>query len=98
MRVASSQFSLKPLIREEEFWRRLEGLAAKAARKKAQVLLLPEYFSLGLAAFRHGRRAEKPLTKWIGVALMLYPYVVTDTAWMYAVGVALCVGLWFDRA
>lgn len=52
---------------------------------------------IGFVAFRLGRRRSKPLTIGIGLALMLYPYVVTRTAWMYAVGVALCAGLWYDR-
>ena len=52
---------------------------------------------VGIAAFRSGRKAEKPVTKWIGVALMLYPYAVSRTGLMYAVGFALCAGLWFDR-
>lgn len=52
---------------------------------------------IGYAAFRLGRRGGKPLTVGLGVALMLFPYVVTRTAWMFAVGLALCAGLWFDR-
>ena len=52
---------------------------------------------IGFAAFRLGRRAGKPLTLWLGVALMFFPYLVTRTAWMVAVGLALCVGLWLDR-
>lgn len=52
---------------------------------------------VGWVAFRSGRRRGKPLTVGLGLALMLYPYVVTRTVWMVAVGVALCVGLWFDR-
>jgi hypothetical protein len=52
---------------------------------------------VGFAAWRYGKKTGRPTTKWIGVALMLYPYVVTGTAWMYAVGVALCVALWVWR-
>ena len=52
---------------------------------------------IGYAAFRFGRRRGKPLTIGLGVALMLFPYAVTRTAWMFAVGLALCAGLWFDR-
>ena len=51
----------------------------------------------GLAAFRYGRKAGKPTTLWIGVALMLYPYAVSRTWLMYVVGSALCAGLWLDR-
>ena len=55
-------------------------------------------FSLiGYAAFRYGRKNDRSRTMWIGVALMLYPYVVSRTGLLYVVGAALCVGLWFDR-
>jgi hypothetical protein len=33
----------------------------------------------------------------LGIALMLYPYVVSQTWLMYVVGVALCAGVYFDR-
>ena len=52
---------------------------------------------IGLAAFRLGKRSGKPVTLWLGVALMLYPYAVTRTGWMYGIGVALCAGLIWDR-
>jgi MFS family permease len=52
---------------------------------------------IGLAAWRYGRKKEKPRTKWMGIALCFYPYVVTNTWAMYAVGIALCAGVWFDR-
>ena len=53
-------------------------------------------FSLvGLAAWRHGKKAAKPRSKWLGLALMLYPYATPQTWLMYLVGSALCVGLYF---
>ena len=52
---------------------------------------------LGLAAYRSGKKAERPRSKWLGVALMLYLYVVPQTWLMYVVGVALCAGVYFDR-
>ena len=33
----------------------------------------------------------------IGVGLMLYPYAISQTWLLYAVGVALCVGLYVTR-
>jgi hypothetical protein len=55
-------------------------------------------FSLvGWVAFRYGRKQDHPVTLWLGVALMLYPYVVSDTRLLYVVGVALCVGIWWDH-
>jgi hypothetical protein len=52
---------------------------------------------VGLAAFRHGRKAGRPKRLWIGVVLMLYPYLVSRTWLLYAVGAALCAGLLLDR-
>jgi hypothetical protein len=50
---------------------------------------------VGLVAWRHGRKQELARPKWIGLALMLYPYVVPQTWLMYLVGAALCVWLYF---
>ena len=36
-------------------------------------------------------------TLWLAVALMAYPCVVSRTWLLYAVGLALCAGLWVDR-
>jgi len=48
---------------------------------------------VGYVAFRRGRKISRPVLTWTGVALMLYPYAVTQTWLLWAVGVALCVGL-----
>jgi len=53
---------------------------------------------LGMAAYYLGKRQQRRTTKWLGVALMLYPYVVSNTWALYAIGTALCVGVWLDRA
>ena len=52
---------------------------------------------VGWAAWRHGRKAGRPRAKWLGVALMLYPYAVSRTWLLYAVGAGLCAALWLDR-
>ena len=44
---------------------------------------------IGLAAFRRGRTGGNRSTLWLGVALMLYPYAVSRTWLLYAVGIAL---------
>ncbi len=51
---------------------------------------------LGMAAYWHGKKAQRPRTKWLGVALMFYPYAVPSTWLLYLVGLALCAGVWFD--
>jgi hypothetical protein len=50
---------------------------------------------IGFAAFRYGRKCDRRVPLWLGVALMLYPYAISQTALLYAVGTALCVGLFF---
>ncbi len=51
---------------------------------------------VGIAAFRLGRRRERPPTVVMGLALMFYPYLVRGTGWLVAIGLALCAGVWFD--
>lgn len=50
---------------------------------------------IGFIAWRHGRKAALPRPKWLGVALMFYPYVTPQTWLMYLVGTALCAWLYF---
>jgi hypothetical protein len=52
---------------------------------------------IGIAAYRYGKKTERKPTKWIGVALMLYPYAISETWLLYVVGAGLCAGLFFDR-
>lgn len=52
---------------------------------------------IGFAAYRYGKRAGRSLTKWLGVALMLYPYAIAQTWLLYVVGAVLCAGLFIDR-
>jgi hypothetical protein len=52
---------------------------------------------IGFAAFRSARKAGRRRSLWLGVALMLYPYLVSMTWLLYAVGAALCLGLYLDR-
>jgi hypothetical protein len=53
--------------------------------------------AIGLAGFIYGKRLVlwKPMA--IGVALMAYPYFVAETWLLYAIGGALCLGLFIFR-
>ncbi len=51
---------------------------------------------VGLVAFSRGRKTGRPRTKWLGVALMLYPYLVWNTWMLYLAGIALCAWLWVE--
>jgi hypothetical protein len=52
---------------------------------------------VGLFAYYWGKRRQRKTTRWLGLALMLYPYVVPQTWAMYAIGVALSGAAWFYR-
>lgn len=51
---------------------------------------------VGAVAWWHGKKSSSPAPKWLGLALMLYPYAVPQTWLLYGVGMALCVWLAFS--
>jgi hypothetical protein len=51
---------------------------------------------VGLGAWRYGKKTERSRTKWLGVALMFYPYAIAQTWLLYVVGMAFCVGVFVD--
>jgi len=51
---------------------------------------------LGLYAYYYGKRAELPMTRWLGVALMVYPYFISDTRILVLAGTLLCAGAWWS--
>lgn len=52
---------------------------------------------IGIVAYRYGKKVAQPRIKWLAVALMLYPYAISDTWLLYVVGVALCAAIYFWR-
>lgn len=53
---------------------------------------------VGFAAYRYGKKAARSSTRWTGFTLMVYPYAVSETWLLYALGTALCAGLyWLHR-
>lgn len=52
---------------------------------------------VGIAAYRHGKRVDRQRTRWLGVALMFYPYAIAQTWLLYLVGAVLCLGILTDR-
>ena len=51
---------------------------------------------IGYIGYRYGKKASLPITKWIGIVLMLYPYAISGTWLLYAVGTVLCIGLYIS--
>ena len=64
----------------------------------------PAYFAgaigfgiAGWLAYRNGKSTGRSRIRWLGLALMLYPYGVSSTLWLYLVGAGLCVGIYLSR-
>jgi hypothetical protein len=53
---------------------------------------------VGYVAYRYGKKMSLPAPKWIGIALMLYPYAISATWLLYVVGAGLCVGAYLSAA
>jgi len=48
---------------------------------------------VGLVGYRQGRATLSNQLTWTSVALMVYPYAVSDTWMLWAAGVLLCLWL-----
>jgi hypothetical protein len=54
-------------------------------------------FSLvGWVAYRRGRKNDKLSLVWLGLATMLYPYVVPQTWLLWLIGSAATGWIWFE--
>ena len=53
--------------------------------------------TIGFLALTYGKRQSSLKTMGIGVALMAYPYFVSNTAVMYLVGIVLVAALFIFR-
>ena len=75
----------------------LLGPAGTSAFSMAKIIAWIIFGAVGFSAFVYGKkeRSFKPLV--VGIALMGYPYFVNATFWLYAVGVGLCLVLYFWR-
>jgi hypothetical protein len=56
------------------------------------------FSAIGYAAYRYGKRNELMHPRWIGVALMLFPYAISRTWMLYLIGAALCAALYVFRS
>lgn len=61
-------------------------------------ILLAVFFSLvGFAAFRYGKKSGEPRPLFLGVALMVYGYFVTNAWLSLTIGGLLTLLLFFPR-
>ena len=55
------------------------------------------FSSIGFVAFAYAKKMGKFLMMAQGAVLMVFPYFVSDTFWMYVVGAGLTAWVWFTR-
>ncbi|MDB5856498.1 MAG: hypothetical protein JWQ76_187 [Ramlibacter sp.] len=51
---------------------------------------------VGYLAFRRGRKEKRPALVWAGVAMMLYPYAVSQTWLLWLIGTLATVWFYFN--
>ena len=78
--------------------------ALNLAQSLGLTLASPAYFagSLGFSiagwlAWRNGKTTERPRVRWLGLALMVYPFGVSSTLWLYLIGAGLCGAIYLSR-
>jgi hypothetical protein len=54
--------------------------------------------SIGFVAFIYGKKMNLWRPMFLGLALMVYPYFVSNDLILWAAGVVGSVGLWFVRS
>lgn len=75
----------------------LLGSVGPSAFSLPKIIAWIIFGAVGFAAFVYGKkeRSFKPLV--VGIALMGYPYFANGTFWLYAIGIGLCLVLYFWR-
>ena len=53
------------------------------------------FSTIGLFVFRIGRRTKSTYLTCLGAVLIGYTYAIYNTFYVYAIGVGLCVSVWF---
>lgn len=53
--------------------------------------------AIGFGFFLYGKKQQATVPLLCGLALMVFPYVVTGTIWLVTIGIVLMVIPWFFR-
>ncbi len=75
-----------------EAWQALQDLGL-ALPTPAYLFGMLLFSLLGLVAYHRGHRRRIRRLRWLGLALMFYPYLVGSTWVLYAAGAALCAAV-----
>jgi hypothetical protein len=70
------------------------GLLGLTLPSPAYIVGLILFGIVGYVAFRRGRRASRSELTWGGVALMVFPYAVSETWLLWLIGALLCLWLY----
>jgi hypothetical protein len=62
----------------------------------AYLLGLIVFGIIGWVAWRRGRKTGRSSLTWVGLATMLYPYVVPQTWLLWLIGMAATGWIWFN--
>jgi len=50
--------------------------------------------TFGFGFFLYGKKQQRLPQLAVGMAMMVYPYAVTDSVWVLGIATALLLGLW----
>ena len=63
----------------------------------AKIFACTIFGAIGFAVFLYGKKNKSVRPMIIGAALMVYPYFISGTFFLYLVGIALTTALYFWR-
>lgn len=75
----------------------LSGLLNQGSFNWWYLLAIVIFGLIGWFAFWHGKKENSARVMLLGIALMGYPYFVSNTILSFAIGLALCAALFFWR-
>lgn len=73
------------------------GVADPSMFSIAKIVAWIIFGSVGFVAFMYGKKMQSFKPMFIGMALMIYPYFLSNTIGLYGVGAVLCFLLYFWR-
>ena len=73
------------------------GLTQAGDFSAAKIFAWIIFGAIGFAVFLYGKKNKFLRPMIIGVALMVYPYFISGTFFLYIVGIALTAALYFWR-
>ena len=73
------------------------GLPQASDFDAAKIIACTVFGAIGFVVFVYGKKNKLFRPMIIGVALMMYPYFISGTFFLYLVGIALTAALYFWR-